>query len=153
MVLVMADDQGWGDMAYQGHPVLKTPNFDAAAAAGLRLDRFYAAAPVCSPTRASVLTGRHPNRMGVFQWGFPIRPQETTLDKFPGHAAWIDGHWKLHRIAGKRGKVTWELYDLATDAAETTDLTKKEPARVERMRQALEAWLQSVTRSLNGEDY
>ena len=47
IILVMADDQGWGDMAYNGHPVLKTPNFDAAAASGLRFDRYYAAAPVC----------------------------------------------------------------------------------------------------------
>ena len=79
IVLVMADDQGWGDMAYNGHPALTTPNFDEAAASGLRFDRFYAAALVCSPTRASVLTGRHPNRSGVFQWGYPIRPQEATL--------------------------------------------------------------------------
>ena len=79
IVLVMADDQGWGDMAYNGHPTLKTPNFDKAAATGLRFDRFYAAAPVCSPTRASVMTGRHPNRMGVFKWGYPMRPQETTI--------------------------------------------------------------------------
>ena len=48
IVLVMADDQGWGDMAYNGHPLLKTPNFDKAASTGLRFDRFYAAAPVCS---------------------------------------------------------------------------------------------------------
>ncbi|MEO2007492.1 MAG: sulfatase-like hydrolase/transferase, partial [Pirellulaceae bacterium] len=57
IVLVMADDQGWGDMAYYDHPHLKTPHFDAAAATGIRFDQFYAAAPVCSPTRASVLTG------------------------------------------------------------------------------------------------
>src|SRR3954447_23410929 len=69
IILVMADDQGWGDMAYNGHEGLKTPHFDKMAAAGLRFDRFYAAAPVCSPTRASVLTGRHPNRCGYFQWG------------------------------------------------------------------------------------
>ena len=79
IILVMADDQGWGDMAYNGHPAIKTPNFDKAAATGLRFDRFYAAAPVCSPTRASVMTGRHPNRMGVFKWGYPMRPQETTI--------------------------------------------------------------------------
>ena len=79
IILVMADDQGWGDMQYNGHPTLKTPNFNAAAASGLRFDQFYAAAPVCSPTRASVMTGRHPNRMGVFKWGHPIRPQEVTL--------------------------------------------------------------------------
>ena len=61
VILAMADDQGWGDMGYMGHKVLKTPVFDEMAKTGLRFDRFYAAAPVCSPTRASVLTGRHPN--------------------------------------------------------------------------------------------
>src|SRR5215218_1786391 len=76
VVLVMADDQGWGDMAYNGHPHLKTPNFDAVAKEAIRFDLFHAAAPVCSPTRASVMTGRTPNRMAAFKWGHPIRPQE-----------------------------------------------------------------------------
>ncbi|MHC4495996.1 MAG: sulfatase-like hydrolase/transferase, partial [Planctomycetota bacterium] len=67
IILCMADDQGWGDMAYNSHPILKTPNFDAMASAALRFDRFYAAAPVCSPTRGSVMTGRHPNRFGCFK--------------------------------------------------------------------------------------
>lgn len=101
IVLVMADDQGWGDMAYNGHPVLKTPNFDAAAAVGLRFDRFYAAAPVCSPTRASVMTGRHPNRMGVFKWGYPMRPQEVTLAealKTVGYTTAHFGKWHLGSV-------------------------------------------------------
>jgi arylsulfatase A-like enzyme len=101
VILVMADDQGWGDMAYNGHQVLKTPNFDAMAKAGLRMDRFYAAAPVCSPTRASVLTGRHPNRMGVFKWGYPIRPQEKTLAeklKAAGYATAHFGKWHLGSV-------------------------------------------------------
>ncbi len=101
IVLVMADDQGWGDMAYTGHPIVKTPNFDEAAAVGLRFDRFYAAAPVCSPTRASVLTGRHPNRMGVFQWGFPMRPQEVTLAEALNNVGYATGHfgkWHLGSV-------------------------------------------------------
>lgn len=101
IVLVMADDQGWGDMAYQGHPEVKTPNFDEAAKAGIRFNRFYAAAPVCSPTRASVMTGRHPNRMGVFQWGYPIRPQETTIAevlKKAGYATAHFGKWHLGSV-------------------------------------------------------
>ena len=53
-ILCMADDQGWGDVGYNGHPVLKTPVLDEMAATALRLDRFYAAHPVCSPTRAAV---------------------------------------------------------------------------------------------------
>ncbi|MFT5468828.1 MAG: arylsulfatase A-like enzyme [Verrucomicrobiales bacterium] len=101
IVLVMADDQGWGDMAYNGDPLLKTPNFDSAAAEGLRFDRFYAAAPVCSPTRASVLTGRHPNRMGVFKWGNTLRPQEITIAealKTAGYATSHFGKWHLGSV-------------------------------------------------------
>ena len=64
IVLVMADDQGWGQTGYYNHPVLKTPNLDAMAANGLRFDRFYAGGPVCSPTRATVLTGRTHDRTG-----------------------------------------------------------------------------------------
>ena len=52
IILAMADDEGWGDMGYMGHKILKTPVFDEMAKTGLRFDRFYAAAPVCSPTRA-----------------------------------------------------------------------------------------------------
>ncbi len=103
IILVMADDQGWGDMAYYGHPTLKTPNFDAAAASGLRFDQFYAAAPVCSPTRASVMTGRHPNRMGVFKWGYPMRPQETTVAealKRVGYSTAHFGKWHLGSVRG-----------------------------------------------------
>ena len=101
IVLVMADDQGWGDMAYNGHPVVRTPNFDKAAATGLRFDRFYAAAPVCSPTRAAVMTGRHPNRMGVFKWGYPMRPQETTIAEALKTAGYTSGHfgkWHLGSV-------------------------------------------------------
>lgn len=101
IVLVMADDQGWGDMDYNGHPVIKTPHFDEAAATGIRFDRFYAAAPVCSPTRASVMTGRHPNRMGVFKWGYPIRPQESTIAealKTAGYATGHFGKWHLGSV-------------------------------------------------------
>ncbi|HEY8504921.1 MAG TPA: sulfatase-like hydrolase/transferase [Gemmataceae bacterium] len=104
IVLVMADDQGWGDMAYNGHPVVKTPNFDAMAASGLRFDRFYAAAPVCSPTRGSVLTGRHPNRFGCFSWGHSLRPQEVTLAEALKKAGYTTGHFgKWHLGSVRKG--------------------------------------------------
>src|SRR5690606_40369025 len=60
VLLVLSDDQGWGDVGYNGHPYLRTPELDSLAGQGMTFTRFYAAAPVCSPTRASVLTGRHP---------------------------------------------------------------------------------------------
>ncbi len=104
VVLVMADDQGWGDMAYNGHPTVKTPNFDEAAANGIRFDRFYAAAPVCSPTRASVLTGRNPNRLGVYQWGYPIREQEVTLPEVMKEAGYATGHFGKWHLGSVRNE-------------------------------------------------
>jgi arylsulfatase A-like enzyme len=93
IVLCMADDQGWGDVGFRGHPVLKTPVMDELAATGLRFERFYAAAPVCSPTRGSVLTGRHPNRYGCFSWGRTIRPQEVTVAEALKTAGYTTGHF------------------------------------------------------------
>jgi len=117
IVLVMADDQGWGDMAYNGHPHLKTPHFDAMAKEAIRFDHFHSAAPVCSPTRASVLTGRTPNRMATFKWGHPIRPQETTIAQVLKDAGYRTGHfgkWHIGSVQkdglatpGKCGFDTW----------------------------------------------
>ncbi|RMG23484.1 MAG: hypothetical protein D6730_14390 [Bacteroidetes bacterium] len=101
IVLVMADDQGWGDMGYYGHEVLQTPFFDAMASEALRFDHFYAAAPVCSPTRGSVLTGRHPNRFGCFSWGHTLRPQEITLAEALKQQGYVTGHfgkWHLGSV-------------------------------------------------------
>ena len=104
IVLVMADDQGWGDMAYNGHERLKTPNFDRMAAETMRFDRFYAAAPVCSPTRGSVMTGRHPNRFGCFKWGYPLRPQEITIAEALKTAGYTTGHFgKWHLGSVRKG--------------------------------------------------
>ncbi len=100
-VLCMADDQGWGDAGYQGHPVLKTPVLDEMARSGLRFNRFYAAAPVCSPTRGSVLTGRHPNRFACFSWGHTLRPQEVTVAEALRRAGYATGHfgkWHLGSV-------------------------------------------------------
>ena len=56
VILVMSDDQGWAQTSYYGHPLLMTPNLDAMADNGLRMDRFYTT-PMCSQTRATILTG------------------------------------------------------------------------------------------------
>jgi len=65
IILMMADDLGYGDPHYMGNREIRTDHLDAMAAAGLRFNRFYAGAPVCSPTRGSCLTGRHPYRYGI----------------------------------------------------------------------------------------
>lgn len=103
IVLVMADDQGWGQVGYNGHPKLKTPNLDAMAAAGIRFNRFYAAGPVCSPTRASVLTGRTHNRTGVPSHGHNLCLQEKTLPQALKPAGYATGHFGKWHLNGVRG--------------------------------------------------
>jgi arylsulfatase A-like enzyme len=103
IVLVMTDDQGWGQMGYYQHPVLKTPNLDAMAANGLRLDRFYAGAPNCSPTRATVMTGRTNDRTGVQNHGYPLRLQEKTLPQAMRKAGYATGHFGKWHLNGIRG--------------------------------------------------
>lgn len=103
IVLMMADDQGWGETGYNGHPYLKTPVLDEMASTSLRLDRFYAASPVCSPTRASVMTGRHANRSGAFAPNWSTRPEEITLAQILKQAGYRTGHFgKWHLGAVKK---------------------------------------------------
>lgn len=102
IILVMVDDQGWGDTGYNGHPFVKTPALDQMASEALVFDRFYAAAPVCSPTRASVLTGRHPIRTKVPNHGRYMRPHEQTIAetlKASGYKTGIFG--KVHLGSGQ----------------------------------------------------
>ena len=81
IVLIMADDQGWGDLSVHGNSNLSTPHIDALAENGLSFENFYVQ-PVCSPTRAELLTGRHFGRLGVFATsagGERMNLGETTL--------------------------------------------------------------------------
>ena len=103
IILVMADDMGWGQTGYYHHPILKTPNLDAMAKAGLRFDRFYAASAVCSPTRASVLTGRSSMRTGVPSHGHSLRRQEKTIAKALKDADYATGHFGKWHLNGMRG--------------------------------------------------
>jgi arylsulfatase A-like enzyme len=103
ILLMMGDDHGWEETGYNGHPYLKTPNLDEMAARGLRLEHFYAAHPSCSPTRASFLTGRHPNRMGTFTPGWSFRPGEITIARLLAKAGYHCGHFgKWHIGAVKK---------------------------------------------------
>ncbi len=107
IILLMGDDHGWEETGYNGHPHVKTPVLDEIAATGLRLDRFYAAHPSCSPTRASFLTGRHPNRMGTFAPGWSLRPEEITIAQILRRAGYRCGHFgKWHVGTVKAGSPT-----------------------------------------------
>ena len=104
IILVMADDQGWGQTGYNGHPDLKTPHMDAMAKAGLRMNRFYAGGPTCSPTRAAVLTGRTHVRTGVLEHGYALRRSEryhlAAVARSAGYQTGHFGKWHLNGIRG-----------------------------------------------------
>jgi hypothetical protein len=80
-----------------------------------------------------------------------IKPHPTQT--YPGHTAWLDHPWKLHRIQDKTGNVKIELYNLADGPMETSDLSAEQNDRTTQMQKALESWLDTVIASLNGEDY
>ena len=93
VILLMGDDHAWEETGYNGHPYVQTPVLDEMVKNGLRMDRFYAAAPFCSPTRGSVLTGRHPVRYGTFAPNWSIRPQEVTIAHVLREAGYATGHF------------------------------------------------------------
>ena len=121
IILCMGDDHGWDETAYNGHPHLRTPVLDEMAATGLRMDRFYSASPVCSPTRGSVITGRHPNRYGTFSANWSTRPEEISIAHILSKAGYACGHfgkWHLGPVKadsptspGAMGFEEWVSHD------------------------------------------
>ncbi len=107
IIIILADDLGYGDLGCYGHPTIRTPNLDRMAAEGMRFTDFYAAAEVCTPSRAALMTGRLPIRSGMCgdkrRVLFPDSPgglpdEEITLAqalKARGYATGMVGKWHL----------------------------------------------------------
>lgn len=94
IILIMADDLGYGDVGFNGNTIIKTPYMDAMANSHLKLTNFYAGAPVCSPTRGTCLTGRHAYRYGIFAANEGHLPsQEVTIAKLLKQNGYTTGHF------------------------------------------------------------
>jgi arylsulfatase A-like enzyme len=101
IILINADDLGYGDLGCYGSTVNDTPHLDRMAAGGLRLTDFYQASPVCSPSRAAMMTGCYPPRVGINKVLFPgeaigLHPDEVTIAKMlkgAGYATMHIGKW------------------------------------------------------------
>ncbi|MEM7015677.1 MAG: sulfatase-like hydrolase/transferase, partial [Verrucomicrobiota bacterium] len=116
IVVILCDDLGYGDLACYGHPHIQTPNLDQMAKDGIRYTSFYSAAPVCSPSRVGLLTGRSPNRAGVYDWipaakvdtkrpdareQVHLRKDEITIPqllKKAGYATCVSGKWHCNAM-------------------------------------------------------
>ena len=101
IVYIFTDDLGYGDLGCFGARDIKTPNIDRMALEGLKFTEFYSASPVCSPSRAALLTGRLPQRMGIngvfFPESFTGMPQSENYSnsKITQQALWVNGTWDI----------------------------------------------------------
>jgi arylsulfatase A-like enzyme len=104
VIVIMTDDMGYADLGCYGSRDIKTPHLDRLAAQGVRLTSFYSAGPVCTPTRAALMTGRWQQRVGL-EWAIPpgmkdpgLPVSETTLPRYlkdAGYATAMFGKWHL----------------------------------------------------------
>ena len=121
-IVLLCDDLGYGDLSCFAHPEVRSPNLDKLAAEGVKLTHAYSAAPVCSPSRAGLMTGRVPNRLGIRDWippnsGVFLRPGEVTIAqllKQAGYRTCHAGKWHLNsktdgseRTPGEAGFDHW----------------------------------------------
>jgi arylsulfatase A len=106
IVLILADDLGYGDLGCYGNELIRTPNADRMAREGMRFTQFYAASPICSPSRAALMTGRYPIRAGVSRVLHPVSrhglsPSEVTIAKVlraRGYGTACVGKWHLGKM-------------------------------------------------------
>jgi len=104
IIFILCDDLGYGDLGCYGNPVIRTPHLDKLASEGMRFTDFYAASPVCSPSRAGAITGRTPNRTGIYDWipynsGVYLGTDEisvTRILKDMGYTTCHSGKWHLN---------------------------------------------------------
>lgn len=109
IIFILSDDQGpWAAGCY-GNPEIRTPNIDRIAARGVRFDNFFCASPVCSPARASLLTGRIPSQHGVHQWIHHENMGPQAAQFLAGEVAYTDVLTQYGYLCGLSGK--WHMGD------------------------------------------
>ncbi|QDT68379.1 Arylsulfatase [Planctomycetes bacterium MalM25] len=111
LVLIVADDVGWDDLGAYGHPTIRTPVLDKLAAEGVRFDNAYLTASSCSPSRASLLTGRYPHNTDAEQLHWPLPAEQVTFSeklREAGYWAGAAGKWHLGEEVKDRFDVVHE---------------------------------------------
>jgi arylsulfatase A len=143
IIVILADDLGWGDLGCYGHPVIRTPHLDRMAREGMRCTDFYSAAEVCTPSRAALLTGRYPVRNGMCHDKFRVLRNnsagglpdtEVTLAQLlrgRGYATACIGKWHLghlpHYLPTRRGFDRYFGMPYSNDMKPAPDAPKGRP--------------------------
>jgi arylsulfatase A-like enzyme len=138
IVFMLVDDLGWSDLGCYGNTFHETPRIDRFAASAARFTHAYAACAVCSPTRASILTGKYPARLAMTDW----IPGEKHPEKALALKETIrQGRYKLMRFYETGAR---ELYDLGADPGESRNLATSLPDKTRQLETRLDAWLKQV---------
>jgi len=96
-VVIIADDMSWDDCGAYGHPSIRTPNIDRLAEEGMRFDRAFLTISSCSPSRASIITGRYPHRTDAEELHWPLPGEQTTFtEQLRGAGYWCGAAGKWH---------------------------------------------------------
>lgn len=150
IVVILADDLGYGDLGCYGHPSIRTPHLDRMAREGMRFTDFYSAAEVCTPSRAALLTGRYPVRSGMCHDRFRVLRRVSTgclpaeeitlaeLLKTQGYATGCVGKWHLgvwsNNPAGHPSRHGFDFYfglPHSNDMDPAPDIPRGAPARLD----------------------
>lgn len=120
VVLIIADDLAWNDLGAFGNAAVRTPNLDRLARSGLRFDRAFVTASSCSPSRASLITGRYPHNTDAEQLHWPVPPEQVTfVEQLRSAGYWTGAAGKWH--LGDALKSRFDVVDDVGDAGFQTD--------------------------------
>ena len=154
VVIIFVDDLGWTDLGCYGSAFYETPNIDRLAGQGAMFIRAYTSCCVCSPTRASLMTGKYPQRVGFTTYLEPgklfgANSVQTHLPhpheghgRQPCQVISQDGWNLIHYIEANET----ELYNLDIDQSERNNLAQAEPERTREMLETLNQWVQRTRR-------
>ena len=150
VVIILADDMGWGDLGSYGNRTIRTPNIDRLASEGARFTSFYVPTPICSASRAGLLTGRFPGRVGI-PWNPPNRLNRgevvlASVLRDRGYATGMVGKWHLgwekKRCRSTTASTTSTAWPRARTRATSSSGTRRRatPSRRTSWRAATPSW-------------
>ncbi len=145
IILIIADDMNWDDCGAYGHPAIKTPNIDALAKSGMTFQHAYLTANSCSPSRASIITGRYPHNTGAEQLHWPLPAESLTFVeklKSAGYYTAAAGKWHLGEAVKDRFN---DVFEASTAGFILPTGTDAKPGKmVAKSPSGCEAWVSTL---------
>ncbi|MHC4356805.1 MAG: sulfatase family protein, partial [Planctomycetota bacterium] len=154
IVLIIADDMAWDDCGAYGHPTIRTPNIDKLAAEGMRFTNAFLTASSCSPSRASIITGRYPHNTDAEQLHWPVPAEQQTFVEILKEA----GYWTTSAGKWHLGDAVRDRFDVIHEADVSgfqlpTGKNGSAPAMIAREKSGCERWLSTLRSRPKGKPF